>query len=440
MKSDKTVLQDAIHKALELGADSAEVYQKISKRLSVEAKIRKADALETSKSVGFAVRIIKGGRLGFSYTNNAGDLDKVVEAALESSRYTGADPCLVFPTGGSCTMPEIFDPAIYSIGAEEALDFANAIESGALEEKRVTKVRKASASFTSSTTSIINSLGVSCEYSSTSATAHVMSVAEDAGESQMGWDFSGSRFLRDVDFRLVGQKASMRAARQLGARRISASKIPVLLENTVSAEFLGIFAGLLSADAVQKGKSLLARRLGEMVISDKISIIDDGWMAGKLGSRPTDDEGVPTTKKSLIENGVLKTYLHNSYTACKQGIASTGNAVRGSFAGVPSVGALNLYIDSASKVSDALKALGTGLMITDAMGLHTANPVSGDFSVGVSGLWVEDGEIKYPVKEAVLSGNILGLFMNIEAIGGDLEFFGSVGAPSIVFGPLDISA
>ncbi|MBS1114841.1 MAG: peptidase modulator of gyrase, partial [Nitrospirae bacterium] len=177
----------------------------------------------------------------------------------------------------------------------------------------------------------------------------------------------------------------------------------------------------------------------------KLNIIDNGLRSGKLGSRPVDDEGVPTREKMVVHEGVLQSYLYNTYTARKGNTQSTGNAVRGGFSSAPSVGITNLYIEPASgKGSLGEKELFTfldrGLYIVDAMGVHTANPISGDFSLGVTGLWVEGGEIQFPVKEAVISGNILDFFQKVAAVGNDLIFYGNMGAPSLIISDIDVSA
>jgi len=194
---------------------------------------------------------------------------------------------------------------------------------------------------------------------------------------------------------------------------------------------------------VQKGKSLLAGRVNRVVVSPVISIYDDGRIPLKLGSRPFDDEGVATSKKFLIKDGVLLRYLHNCYTARKDGVMSTGNAVKGGFSALPTVGPLNLCISVSPDVvhTGGLSSLiDKGLYITDAMGVHTANPVSGEFSVGVSGLWIEHGHEHYPVKEAIISGNLLDFFGKVKAAGDDLRFYGNLAAPSLLIADVDISA
>jgi len=164
-----------------------------------------------------------------------------------------------------------------------------------------------------------------------------------------------------------------------------------------------------------------------------------------LGTRPFDDEGIVTSEKILIKEGALQGFLHNAYTAKKDGVHSTGNAVRGGYTGLPSVGISNLYLKVVSETdiipfNKLTASLDKGLYITEALGVHTANPITGEFSIGVSGLWIENGEIQFPVKEAVISGDVLGLFQKIEAAGDDMRFYGNIGTPSLLIGPTDISA
>jgi len=320
------------------------------------------------------------------------------------------------------------------------------LEKSALDsDSRVKKVRKASASFTTSETIIANSNSVKTTYPSTSCAAQIMAVSEDGHESQTGWDFSGSRFLGDISFEKTGVTAAKRSVELLGARTIAGGRTNVILDNSVAIDFLGIFASSFSSESLQKGKSLLKDKLGEKIISPKIHIIDSGLRAGALGSRPVDDEGVPARENILVHKGVLRCFLYNTYTAKKDKTDSTGNAARGSFSSLPSVGTTNLFIE-ASNSNEAISKkelfslIGKGLYIVDAMGVHTANHISGDFSLGVTGLWIENGEIQFPVKEAVISGNILDFFNRVSAIGDDLIFYGTMGAPSLLIPDIDISA
>jgi len=412
--------------------------------LSVEVKSGEVEAVETAVSFGYALRVIKDQRLGFSYSTDKNELDKVVETALETARFTEQDEFLGLPEPVKPDAPEVYDKAVDSIKEDEAIEKARLIEEAALSaDKRIKRIRKALASFSLEDTLIVNSNGVSYGYPSTFCTAHIMCVAEEDGDSQMGWGFQGSRFLSDVEFNKVGADAAWRALKMLGARRINAIKSYVLLDNLVATEFLSVFASMLSAEAVQKGRSLLKGRVNQKVVSGIVDMIDDGLLPKGPGTRHIDDEGVPTAKNVLIKDGVLQGFMYNTHTAAKDRVKSTGNAVRSSFSAIPSVGATNLYIDSSGKklsLNEIISSMDKGLYIIEAMGVHTANPISGEFSIGVSGLWVEGGKIRFPVKEAVISGNMLEFFSRVVAIGDDLRFYGSMGSPSLLVESIDISA
>jgi len=433
--------------SLNNGADEAEAYVKTSKNLTIEVKDQKIDAIESSITTGYCIRIVKDSRLGFSYSTSMRDLEVTVKKAIEASRYSEPDEHLGLPAM-SCQLNEVkvYDREIASLSENEAINYALLIEDSARkEDSRIKKIRKASSSFSANNVCIVNSHSINANYQSTSCSAQTMVIAEEGGESQMGWDYQGSRFLTDLSFMQVGKTAARRAAQLLGAKKIEPTRGFVLLDNSVASEFLSILSISLSAESVQKKKSLFAGKKGELVLNSKLNIIDNGLFDAKLGSKPVDDEGVPTASKRLIENGILKNFLYNTYTAKKEGLASTGNAVRGGFTGLPAVGITNLILEPSSReyiksFEGLLKIIDKGLYVTETMGMHTANPISGEFSVGASGLWIENGNIMHPAKEAVISGNILDLFKNVVIIGDDIRFYGNIASPSLLIEDIDISA
>ncbi|MBM4135907.1 MAG: TldD/PmbA family protein [Nitrospira sp.] len=446
MKTEKEFAGELLQSALRKGADEAEVFIKSSRGLSVEVKNKEIDLLESSLSFGYALRVLKNGCLGFSYSTDRGEIESVVTNAVEAARWADPDQYLGLSEVSGESHVDIFDPEIDLIREENAIQKVFILEESAYrEDERIKRIRKALGTFSKSDTIIMNSQGIDTYYASTACTAQITAVAETSSDSQMAWDFAGSRFLQNVSFEEVGKNAARRALSLLGSRRIDAVKAQVILDNAVAVDFVGIFASLLSSESVQKGKSLLAGKIGKQVISPALNMVDNGVMIGMLGSRPVDDEGVCSREKILIKEGVLQGYLYNTYTAKKDSVVSTGNAVRGGFSGLPSVGISNLYVEANEK--SAVMSLGhlfnapdKALYITEAMGVHTANPISGEFSIGVTGLWIEKGEIKFPVKEAIISGNILELFGKIESVGDDLRFYGSIGSPSLLIGQIDISA
>ena len=442
---DMSFAEKLLDLALREGADQAEVYVRASGHLGIEVIDQRIDMLERSDSIGYSVRVFKGGRLGFSYSNDPSDILTVARDAVEASKYTEPDEFNTLPEKGGLSQVIVYDDNLFSPGEKDAIDMVITMEKAAMDmDSRINKTRNASGSFGSATTRIINSRGTDIEFSSTSCSAHIMAVAADNGESQMGWDYQGSRFLGDISFAEIGRSAAARALQTLGAKKISSFKGFVLLDQSVAADFAGILSSALSSEAVQKHKSMLAGKIGELVVSRHVNITDDALLDGKLGSRPADDEGVATTQKILIGEGVLNGYLYNTYTAAKEHTISTGNAVRGGFAGLPKVGPTNLFISASSRefessFAEMLEKIDRGIFVTETMGMHTANPVSGEFSVGISGLYIENGQILHPVKETVISGNILQFFRNIILIGDELRFYGNIGSSHLLAGDIDIS-
>ncbi|MBI5676473.1 MAG: TldD/PmbA family protein [Nitrospirae bacterium] len=459
-----TLTDEIIKKALKKGCDSAEVFIKSAEGISVSAKDGEIEALEASCEIGIALRVIKGNRPGFSFTTSHAedDIENTIAEAVEGSRWTVADIYIDLPAQMKPSEVMVFDGKIKELREEDIIKHALSLEEKTRAyDSRITKVRKAEVSAGTGITTILNSKGVKASYASSYVSASVTPLAEDGNDSQIGWGFASSRRISGIDLDNIAASASKRAVELLGSRKIKPLKSPVILDPYVAVQFLGIVSASLSAEAVQKKRSLLAGRTGQTIVSPLIEIIDDGLMPWGTGTKPVDDEGVSVSCKTLVSKGVLTGYLHNTYTAKKDGIVSTGNAVRSSSKSLPGVGATNLYIKPAGsqesvssgdptrrevrgqkseEKNELIRSLSRGILITEVMGVHTANPVSGDFSVGISGLWIENGEALYPVKEAVISGNILELFKKVEIVGSDLTFYGGKGSPSILIGEMDISA
>ena len=451
---DINFAEDVVKKALKRGCDAAEVFIRSSSGISAEAKDGKVEAMEVSKDVGIALKVIKGQRLGFAFTTNPQEIENTINAAIDAAKWTAVDEYLDIPEHMPAGEVLIFDEQIKNISEETVIKNALLLEKSALAfDKRIKKIRKAEVGAGEGSTTIANSKGVNISYEGTYYSAHVTTLAgDDNGDNQMGWDFAGSRRMSDVDIKIVGNRASKRAVELLGSRKISAVKAPVILCPSVAVGFLEILSASLSAEAVQKQRSFLAGKVGQTIMSTLVDIVDDGTMQWGTGTKPFDDEGVPVSNKTVISKGVLNNYFYNTYAAKKAGVRSTGNAVRGSHKALPGIDVTNFYLkpeenqhsavsgQQSEKNNKLIKSLSKGILVLNAMGLHTANPISGDFSIGISGLWIENGETAYPIKEAVMSGNILDLFKKLEALGGDMEFYGNIGSPSLLIGDMDISA
>lgn len=465
MRIDEGFAESLLKKAMGLGADMAEVY--VSEGQSIKAESKKLDlhALDQSKGFAYSIRTIKGGNLGFSYSNDPDGADMVVRAAIDSMQFTSADEFNELPEAQD-GYPEmdISDPLIREIDSTRAVQYAKMVEKAALEhDDRIKRIRKASASFASSETLIMNSKGLRHWYAATSCSASIMAVAEagkggksgngddaepDSNESiqdsQMGWGFDSGRFVSDIDYTRVGREGARRAVDMLGAGRPEPQRTSLLVDNSVAAELLSVLASMMSADNVQKKKSLLAGKVGQLICSPHVNITDNPLRAGTPAQRPMDSEGVSTRANTLVEHGRLMGYMHNTHSAAKWGVSTTANALRGGASALPGVGPQCLIVEPSDTqgrgVEDMLKTMNKGLYLQDAMGVHTINPVSGEYSIGVSGQWIEGGQAVRPIKEAVISGNLLDLFRSIESTGSDLRFFGSIGSPSLLIPSIDLSA
>jgi PmbA protein len=248
---------------------------------------------------------------------------------------------------------------------------------------------------------------------------------------QRDYWYSVARTLKKLDPpEQVGKIAAERTLRRLGARKVKTAHVPVVLDPMISTSILEhIFEGI-NGDSVYRGASFLAGKLGQKIAGSNVTVIDDGTIPGGFGTSPFDGEGIPTRRTIVVENGVLKSYLLNTYTAKKLGLETTANASRG-LAGTPGIGPGNYFLQPGSKTpKDLISEIQEGLYVTEFLG-HGANLVTGDYSRGASGLWISGGEFAYPVEEITVAGNLKDLFMNISEIANDLEFRGSVAAPTL---------
>jgi PmbA protein len=265
-------------------------------------------------------------------------------------------------------------------------------------------------------------------------------VAEADGEQEEGWDGQSRRFWSDLDLEAVGAEAGRKAAAFLGAGPVADGRYEVILTSEVAADFLDLLASSLMGDNLVKGRSLLAGRLGQQVVSPLVTIVDDGLMPRGLGSALFDDEGTPQGTKALIDQGVVKGFVFDRLWGARQGQASTGNAVRGSLKAPPGVGFTNLYLKPGQgALADLAAGLKRGLVISTILGGHTADPVSGQFSFGAAGHLIEDGRLTRAVKSIALAGQVVELFSAVRALGGDLTFHGRTGAPSVLVSGVSVS-
>lgn len=450
----KDILRDAgadrtigeLQRLLKGKADSYEIYFSVSKGFSAEAKDGAVDALKVRSSAGVGIRTIKGRRFGFGFSSVLSEdaLRDMVDNAVAGSRAVAEDEFLRFPAPGN-GLPEegldIIDETFGKAAEEEMIKTAIDIEAAALSyDHRIKRVRKASFSESLAADRVVNSNGVDIYHAATYYSGSVTAVAEGNGESEMGWEMGMGHRRGAVNGEEVGEKAAMNAVNRLGARQIKTIKCGAVIENIIACELLEAIASSFLGDNVIKGKSMLIGKKGRKIASGVLNIWDDGIMRAGWASSAFDAEGTASRKTALVLEGACQGYLYDTYWAGRAGTGSTGNASRGGFKSTPAIGITNLYIEKGEKDFDAvLKELGEGLFITELLGVHTINTVSGDFSLGAAGFKVEGGKIAYPVRGLAIAGNLLGLFSNVAECASDLRFIGSIGAPSLLINEIEAS-
>lgn len=424
--------------------DGWEIMAGQSRNLSIEVKDQKIDTFRCSEPLGVSVRLLKGDGLGFSFSTSMAEADllQMIDNALVGAATQTPDQFNGLPAAMPIPQLEgLYDGALGSVPEEEKIHRAMELERLTLAtDPRLKRVRKSSYAESDYAVAIRNSLGIATGYRGTSVSSSIAVIAEFEGDSQMGWDFGFSTRFEGVDIPAIAAEAARKATALLGAGSIATMRCPALFDSHVAGEILGVLAPSFLAESVQKGKSMLAGKLGERLFSPILQLRDNGILDGGMATTPFDGEGVPSQNTLLVQDGVLKHFLYDSYCGRKDGRTSTGNASRGRVTGLPHMGVTNFYIENGSTPApDLLNGISRGILLTDVIGMHTANPISGDFSVGASGFLIENGCVTSPVKGIAIAGNIMDLFAKIEAVGNDLRFFGSVASPSLRLESLDVS-
>jgi len=442
--------------------DGYEIYFNQSSHFDVESKEGKIETLQTDQYAGMAFRVLNQQRIGFSYTtlsnpspstqrNFSGELNRMIEDAIRGGEATSPDPCFDFASVLQAPPPElpIFDGTLQGISEKIKIEKAKDLEASAkaVDPERIKKVRKASYQEILSRTTLVNSNGLRNSYEHSLASVSVTAVAEASGESEMAWDFDTSHFFGDLDAERVGRSAARKAIERLGGKRIPTGVYPVLLRNHVASEFLSLLAHSFFADQVQKGKSPLKRQRGKRFFSPLVTIVDDGLYSKGVSTAPIDGEGVPSQRTPLVTQGEIAHYLYDRYWANRENfsspgsrVGSTGNSRRHGIKSPPGVGVTNFFIESGDiDLPQLLEGFLHAIVVEEVMGLHTVDPISGDFSLGFSGDWIDRGQKVHPVKSVAIAGNLFELFRNVIGVGKDLRFFGAVGSPSLLIEELLIS-
>jgi PmbA protein len=425
--------------------EAVEAYAEESRHTDVEARKGEVEGLTSAESRGVGVRVIAGGRLGFAYAADPSDDEIVatVERARENATLGTEDENNVLAEASEYEPIEgLFFDEQAAMPADDKVSLALQVERVAVSsDPNVGKVEQCGFGDAIGRVAIASTTGVSAEFRRTGCWCVAVTLAERDGDTQTGFSFQVAHRAADLDPDAVAREAAERAARMLGAVKPQTQRVPVLLDPFAASSFLGVLAGALSAESVQKGRSLFADLVGERVGADVFTLVDDGRLLDGPAAAPFDDEGVPAGRTDLIGAGVLNGFLHNTYTAHRGSTTSTGNASRAGYRSTPGVGATNFYVQPGSMSFESLLAKADGgVLIQDVSGVHSgANPISGEFSVGATGLRIAGGALGEPVREMTIASTLPDMLKSVAAVGSDLRFFSSVGTPSILIGEMTLA-
>jgi len=435
----KSLAQDIVRCAMSGGATAAECVIREGDEFSTLVRLGDVEKLQESGSKSIGVRVFNGKRAASTYSSDfsRAGLDRMVQSALDLAKITSEDPFGGIPEpaqlGSISGDLDLYSADVYSLPGEERISYARRTEKAALDfDPRIKNSEGGSFDAATGHKVLANSHGFVGEYRRSYCSIAAVPIAQsDSGAMQRDYWYSVARSLGRLESpEHVGKVAAQRTIRRLGARKAKTAHVPVVLDPLVAASIIEhIFEGV-NGDSVYRGASFLAGKLGQKIAADRVNVIDDGTMPGGFGTSPFDGEGVPTRRTAVVENGVLKSYLLNTYTAKKLGLETTGNAARG-LAGTPGIGPGNYFLQPGAKTpQQIIGEIKDGLYITEFLG-QGVNLVTGDYSRGASGLWISGGELAYPVEEITVAGNLKDIFFNIAEIANDLEFRGAIACPTI---------
>jgi PmbA protein len=439
----KQFAADILARALRAGATDAEAVVYEGDEFSALVRLGQVETLKESGSRAVGLRVFLGQRTASTSSSDFSkdSIERLVSGAITLAAITSEDPFAGLPEAEAFGQLEgnlglYFDDVNQQPPAER-IEIARRVEAAAMAyDTRIQNSKGGDFDTATSHKILVNSRGFVGEYRRSYCGFSAAPIAQDAaGSMQQNYWYSSSRTTRKLESpEEIGRIAAQRTLRRLGARRVPTQKAPVVFSPEIARSIIGNIFDAANGDAIYRHASFFADMLGARVAGENITVVDDGTMIhdgiGGFGTSPFDGEGLPTRRKLLIEKGILKNYVMNTYTARKLGMASTGNASRG-LAGNPGIGAGNFYLEPGALTSEQIIGdIKSGLYVTETMGFGV-NLVTGDYSQGAAGLWIENGELAYPVEEITIAGNLKDMYKNIVAIGNDLVFRSASAAPTI---------
>jgi PmbA protein len=434
----RELLSDVVDQAVKRGATDAEAVGIEGAEFHVEVRLGSVEKLQEAASRGIGLRVLYQGRQASSSTSDISPqaIDELISCAVEMAKLTSVDEAATLPPRDELALEVadlgLYDAAIGELPTGRKIEMARSAEEAArAADSRIVNSEGSACSTTVGRSLLVTSAGFAGEYQITTCALMVAPIAKEGNQMQVAAWGDRQCALASLDSPdALGREAARRVLRKLNARKIATQEAPIVFESSAAEELLGDLFVAVDGYSIFRRASFLVGRLGEPIAAPELTIIDDGRMRSHVGSRPFDGEGLATRRTVVVENGVLKNYLLNTYTARKLGLRSTANAAR-ALTGAPTVGCGNFFIaPGVYRADEIIASVKNGFYVTEMIGFGF-NTVTGDFSRGASGWWIEDGELAFPVEEVTIAGNFRDMLRGIAMIGDDLRFRGRIAAPTI---------
>jgi PmbA protein len=432
------IVEEVLQEAKRKDATAADLVLVENELVTAQVRLRETETLRSAKEVRLGLRLFFDKRSATSSTSDLSreSLARLVEDTTVLAKATAHDDCSGLPSAEEYakSVPDLhlYDPDGETLTVKDQLDRAKAAEDAALSyDSKITNSE--GAEFASNLYRIIygSSQGFLGEYRGSTFSLAVTPIASSEDGMQRDHWYSRARHLGAMEPpEAIGKRAAERALKRLGARKIKTQEVPVIFDHETAANLMRIFCSALFGPALYRGASFLIDKLDDRIAAESVSVYDDGTLPGHLGSKPFDGEGLPTRRNAIVENGVLRSYLLDSYSARKLGMKPTGSASRG-VGDSPTPWPTNFYFQSGPhEPAEIIRSVDAGLYVTELIGFGV-NLVTGDYSQGAVGFWIEKGELTYPVEEITIAGNLKEMLLGIEMVGNDLIFRSSVVAPTL---------
>ncbi|GKS57858.1 peptidase C69 [Nitrospira sp.] len=435
-----------LDRAKQQGATDAEVMVADGETLAVQVRLSAVDRLTKAREKRLGLRVFVGHRSAVTSTSDFSrdSLAQLVSDTCSLARAVVEDDKSGLPDASQLAkdLPDLdlYDDTRLSI--EQQIELARTCEQAALSaDPRITNSEGADFDWSTGRVFLVSTRGFAGDYQASNYSLAVSPVARDGetgGMQRDSWYAVQRKFAKMESAESVGLEAARRTVRRLGGRKGPTKRVPVVFDQECAGSLLGNLCGAVSGYALYKGASFLVGRLGERLAPDYVTVHDDGRMVGGLGSKPFDGDGLPTRKNTILDRGMLKSYLLDTYSGRKLGMPSTGNAAR-SVGDSPGVGPTNFYMVPGTKTAEhIIESVKDGLYVTELIGFGI-NMVTGDYSRGAAGFWIENGELAYPVEEITIASNLKNMFANIELVGSDLRFRGRIACPTLKIAEMTVA-